>query len=139
MDEKDYAETYALMLEGELARVLRGRKRLVPEAQAALNAEVARRGLDAERLRKWKGRSLTRPHKKSELEERMGKKRLGWRGILVSIASSIAVCAVLDYFHHLDMFWPVFITLMAPGAVIWGFPELRRRGWFWVVAAGLVL
>ena len=51
MDEHSFDATYAQMLDGELARVLRGRRNLVPEARLALDREIQKRQLDPEKDR----------------------------------------------------------------------------------------
>ena len=71
MDNRSFEETYAQMMDGELAKVLRGRRTLVPEARAALDSEIQKRQLDPEKLRKLRPRNIDGPKHPTELEKRM--------------------------------------------------------------------
>jgi hypothetical protein len=79
---EDFASTYSQMTEGELARVLRGRRSLVPDARTALDLEIQKRNLDPERLRKQRPRSLEKRRRPLEVEKRLKDKRLHWRAWL---------------------------------------------------------
>jgi hypothetical protein len=54
MNEQSFEATYAQMSDGELGRVLRDKRELVPLAVSALDREVQRRNLNPSQLRKLK-------------------------------------------------------------------------------------
>jgi hypothetical protein len=133
MNEQRFEETYAQMVDGELARALRGRRTLIPEARAALDKEVAKRGLDPEKLRKQRP-SYGDEHKHpTTLEKRMKHKRLRWSTMLGLMVLSFFFALALDHFEVLQLYWPAWITILIPAFTIWGFWELRGRFWFWAV------
>ena len=138
MDDRSFETTYAQMLDGELARALRSRRTLVPEARAALDREIVRRQLDPEKLRKQKPRDPEKHRPPTVLEMRLGKKRLRWPSLLGLMAASIVLIATLDRLHVPQFFWPIVITLMVPVATAVGFKELLRRPWFWAILAAIV-
>lgn len=82
MIEPSFDETYAHMMDGELAKVLRGRRYLVPEARTALDKEIQKRNLDPEKLRKQRPRNIDGPKHPTTLEKRMKHKRLRWPALL---------------------------------------------------------
>jgi hypothetical protein len=75
-DRADFAATYAQMNEGELARVLRGRRSLVPETAAALDCEIKKRNLIPEQLRRQSPRSLEERRHPFTVEKRLKGKSL---------------------------------------------------------------
>jgi hypothetical protein len=131
MSEQSFEETYAQMMDGELARVLRGRRTLVPEARAALDREIQKRQFDPEKLRKLKPRYIGGPKHPTTLAKRMKHKRLRWQTQIGLIVLSFFLALSLDHFGVLQFFWPVWITILIPASVIWGFWELRGQLWFW--------
>jgi len=135
----EFADTYAAMTEGELARVLRGRRYLVPEALAALDAEIQRRSLDAEQLRKQKPRSLEKRRRPFEVEKRLKGKRLRRPGMVALIILSIFFALSLEHFGILQFYWPIVITIAVPVFTVWGFWDLRGRFWFWLTVALVVI
>ncbi len=138
MDEHSFDATYAQMLDGELARVLRGRRNLVPEARLALDREIQKRQLDPEKLRKRRPRDPEKRRPPTVLEKRLGKKRLRWPQSIALMAASAMLFLVLDRFGAARYFWPLFITIMIPVSTIWGFRELWPRPWFWWTLVAIV-
>jgi hypothetical protein len=133
MSEQSYEETYAQMLDGELARVPRGKRYLVPEARTALDKEIQKRQIDPEKLRKHRPRNIDGPKHPTTLEKRMKQKRLRWRAILGLMVLSFFLALALDHFDLLQIFWPIWITILIPTFTMWGFWELRGQLWFWTV------
>lgn len=131
MAEQLFEETYAQMMDGELAKVLRGRRYLVPEARTALDREIQKRQLDPEKLRKLKPRYIDGLKHPTTLEKRMKHKRLRWGTMLSLMVLSFFLALALDHFGDLQLFWPTWITILIPASLIWGFWELRRQAWFW--------
>lgn len=134
----DFAATYAQMPDGELARVLRGKRFLVPDARAALDNEIQKRNLDPSQLRKRRPHSIDKRRKPTILEQRMKGKWLSLPWALTTMALSVVLFAVLLHFGHELLFWPVAITLIVPIFTVWGFWELKGRPWFWCVIALVV-
>lgn len=131
MTEQSFEETYAQMMDGELAKVLRGRRYLVQEARMALDKEIQRRQLDPEKLRKQRPRNIDGPKHPTELEKRMKHKRLRWPVLLGLMVVSFLLAATLAQFDRLQLFWPIVITIIIPTFTIWGFWELKGQLWFW--------
>jgi hypothetical protein len=131
MSEQNFEETYAQMMDGELAKVLRGRRTLVREALTALDREIEKRQLDPEELRKLRPRYIDGPKHPTELEKRMKHKRLRWRAMVGLFVCSILLIATLGHFGRLQLFWPIVITIFIPTFTIWGFWELKGQLWFW--------
>lgn len=138
MEQQSYAANYAQMTDGELARVLRDRRDLVPDARIALDLEIEKRGVDPEQLRKLKPHSIGKPRHPTTLEKKMKGKRLRPVWIVVSIAFSAVLAATLVHFGALRLFWPICITIIVPVFTLWGHWELKGRLWFWV-AIGLIV
>lgn len=121
------------MMDGELAKVLRGKRYLVPEARTALDKEIQKRNLDPEKLRKQRPRNIDGPKHPTTLEKRMKHKRLRWPGLLGLFVLSVLLSGALDHFDKLQFFWPVVITILIPVSMVWGFWELKGLVWFWTV------
>ncbi len=134
----DFASTYAQMTEGELARVLRGKRSLVPQAVAALDREIKKRNLDPEQLRRQRPRSLERHRQLLTVEKRLKDKRLRWPWLVAIMVLSFVFSALLDHLGILQLFWPIVVTAAIPVFTVWGFWELKRRLWFWLIIALVV-
>lgn len=144
MNEQSFETTYSQMADWELARVLRDRRDLVPAAKQALDIEIQKRNLDPAELHKLRPHSIE-PHHKTVIDklggkglDQLKKKRLRGRWLLAVLAWSLLLCALLDHFGVLQLFWPVNITIFVPVFVVWGHWELRRRPWFWITIASVV-
>jgi hypothetical protein len=127
MSKPNFEETYAQMMDGELAKVLHGRRTLVPEARAALDREIEKRQLDPEKLRKLRLRNIDGPKHPTELEKRMKHKRLRWRAGLGLFVCSFLMAATLGHFDRLQWFYPVVIAIIIPTFTVWGFWELKGQ------------
>ena len=68
MTEESFEATYSQMSDGELARVLRAKRDLVPEAVGALDREIQKRHLDPSELRKLGPRSIGKRRTPTMLE-----------------------------------------------------------------------
>ena len=108
----DFASTYAQMPDGELARVLRDKHSLVPDAVSALDHEIQKRNLDPSELRKLKPHSIEESRHPTALEKRMKSKRLSLPWQLVTCALSGILLLSLDQFGVEQLFWPVVITIL---------------------------
>jgi hypothetical protein len=133
MNEQSFEETYAQMMDGELARTLRSRRTLVPEARAALDQEIQKRQLDPEELRKRRPRNIDGPKHPMEVEKRLKNKRIPFPWLIVLIVLSIALIASLYHFHVPQLYFPIWITILVPSCTVWGFWELKNRLWFWAI------
>jgi uncharacterized membrane protein YccC len=138
LSSADFADTYAKMTEGELARVLRGKRSLVPEAVAALDREIQNRNLDPSQLRKQRPRSIDKRRQPTIAEKRLKDKRLHLPSLLALMVLSLMLVMTLDHFGVEQLFWPVCITIFVPVFTVWGFWELKGRLWFWGTIAGIV-
>jgi hypothetical protein len=135
MDDRSFEETYAQMLDGELARILRARRTLVPEARAALDKEIQKRQIDPEKLRKQRPHNIDGPKRPTTAEKRLKGKRLRLPWMLAVMALSVVLLSFLDHFGVEQLFWPTCITIAVPVFTVWGFWELKCRLWFWVTLA----
>ena len=135
MDQHAFEDTYTRMTDWELAKVMRDRRDLVPTARAALDREVERRGLGTEQLRKMRPHSIDKPRHKTDLERRLGKKRIRGAWLVAAMAFAFLLAVILDSFKALQLFWPINITIVVPVFTVWGHLELKRRLWFWVAIA----
>jgi hypothetical protein len=138
MDDRSFEETYAQMMDGELARVLRSRRTLVPEARAALDREIQKRQIDPEELRKQRPHNIDGPKHPMEVEKRLKGKRLRWPWMIVLIILSFLFAVELDHLGVLQLYWPIWITIVVPVFTIWGFWELKNQTWFWAIIALVV-
>jgi len=135
MTEQSFEVTYAQMLDGELAKILRDRRDLVPEAKAALDREIQNRRLDPSQLRKLHPHGIDGLYHPTEVERRLKGKKLRGVWLLATIVMSVLLIAVLDHFGIEQLFWPISITIVALVFTIWGHWELKQRVWFWVTIA----
>src|SRR5579863_319764 len=126
MSEQSFEATYAQMSDGELAKVLRDKRDLVPEAIAALDREIQNRRLDPSQLRKLHPHSIDGPHHPTDLERRLGGKRIRGVWLVATIVMSMALIAALDHFGIEQLFWPISITIVALVFTIWGHWELKQ-------------
>jgi hypothetical protein len=133
MDDRSFEETYAQMMDGELARVLRARRTLVPEARSALDKEIQKRQIDPEKLRKQRPRSIDGPKHPTTVEKRLKGKRLRLPSMLAVMAVSVVLLWLLNRVGVEQLFWPICITVVVPVFTVWGFWELKGRLWFWVI------
>ncbi|MGC2639748.1 MAG: hypothetical protein WA294_21370 [Acidobacteriaceae bacterium] len=138
MKQQEFEATYAQMTEAELARVLRDRRDLVPEARSALDVEIGRRHLDPAELHKLKPHSIDKPRHPTELEKKLKGKRLRPVWIVVCFVLSVGLAATLGHFGALRLFWPICITILVPVFTLWGHWELKGRPWFWAAIALIV-
>lgn len=149
MKAQDFQAYYASLPDGELAKIASSRKTLVPEARPCLDQEIARRGLTPEDLQRFKNyrhsyhdpetpihRKMRRSHLFDKVNEARRIPRLRWRGILVMFACTIPLVALFDHFGVLDLFMPVFGTVMVLFFTLRCHWELKRRPWFWATVAG---
>ncbi len=151
MIDQTFEATYAQMPDGELAKVLRDRRDLVPEAVAALDHEIQKRNLNSSQLHKLKPHSIAKPWSRTvsgRLSEKIGLEKLRTkriRGIwlLVLIVLSAMLAFALDHFGFLQLYWPIVTTVAISAFAIWGHWDLKGQGWFWativiVIAAHVV-
>jgi hypothetical protein len=138
MDQNDFESSYEQMSDGELARVLRDRRDLVPEAVSALDREIQRRNLDPSQLRKQKPRSIDKRRPPTIAEQRLKGKRLRLPWMLGTMALSVVLLVSLAHFGVEQLYWPIFITIVVPIFTVWGFWELKGRPWFWGTIATIV-
>ena len=146
MDEQSYEETYARMSDAELARVLRDRRDLVPEAAKALDLELQRRQLDSTQLRRLRPHSSDKPWRRTRIGrfsekigiEKLRGKRIRGVWLLVEVVLSMLLIAILYHFGIEQLFWPIVTTIAVPAFAVWGHSELKGRLWFWVTIAGVV-
>lgn len=138
MDDFSFEETYAQMMDGELARALRSRRTLVPAARAALDKEIEKRQLDPEKLRKRRPHNIDGPKHQTEMERRLKGKRLPLPWIIVLIVFSFFSALALDHFGVLQLYWPIWITISIPVFTVLGFWDLKGRLWFWVTVVLIV-
>jgi hypothetical protein len=138
MNEQSFEQTYAQMMDGVLAKVLRGKRYLVPAARKALDLEIQRRNLDPEQPRKQRPRSLEKRRHPLTVEKRLKGKWLRWPWMVALIILSFSFALLLDHFGVEQLFWPIIITIVVPIFTLWGFWELRGRLWFWAVIVTVV-
>jgi hypothetical protein len=146
MDKQSFEATYAQMTERELAKVLRGRRNLVPDARKALDHEIQKRRLDPTQLRKLRPRSIDKPWRRTKLGrfsekigiERLRTKRIRGLWLIAIIALSFLLAALLGHLGVLQFFWPINITIVVPVFTVWGHWELKGRPWFWVTIAAVM-
>jgi hypothetical protein len=145
MSEQIFETTYAQMTDGDLARVLRDRRDLMPEARKALDLEIQRRGLDAAQLHQLRPHSIDKPwshtrfgrfSKKIGIEQ-MRTKRIRGAWLVPLIALSFLFAAALDHFGILKLFWPIIFTASIAVFTVWGHWDLNRRPWFWLTIAAV--
>jgi hypothetical protein len=137
MTEESFEATYSQMSEGELARVLRAKRDLVPEAVAALDREIQKRHLDPSELRKLRPRNIEKRRHPTMLERKMKNKRIRGVWLIAGFVFSLLLAVVLIRIGKLQLFWPINITIIVPVFTIWGHLELKRRPWFWATIAVL--
>jgi hypothetical protein len=146
MNEQSFEMTYAQMSDEELARVLRDKRDLVPEAVSALDLEIHKRNVDPSQLHRLRPRSIDKPwHRTSlgRLSEKIGIEKLRGKRIrgvwlLVEMSLSVLLIAILYHFGIEQLFWPIITTITVPAFVVWGHSELKGRLWFWLTIAGVV-
>jgi hypothetical protein len=138
MDDRLFENTYAQMMDGELARALRSRRTLVPEARAALDKEIQKRQIDPEKLRKQRPHSIDGPKHPMGVEKRLKGKRLRWPWMIALMILSFLFAAALGHFGVDQVFWPIWITTLVPFFTVWGFWELKNLPWFWAIIALVV-
>jgi hypothetical protein len=150
---QDYGAYYAELPDGELAKIASSRGILVPEARRCLDAEIAKRGLSQEDIKRFKNyrhsyhdpqSPMQRKIRRSKLLGKVNELRkippLRWRGILVGIGCSFLLAALFGHFGVLDLFMPVVGTAAVLFFTLYCHWELKRRPWFWatiVVWTGL--
>jgi hypothetical protein len=147
MIDQTFETTYAQMSDGELAKVLRDRRDLVPEAQTALDREIQKRNLDPSQLRKLKPHSIDRPwHSTSvgRLSEKIGleqmrTKRIRGLWLLALIVLGAVFAFALDRFGFPELYWPIATTIAISAFAIWGHWDLRGRLWFWATIAIVIV
>jgi hypothetical protein len=146
MNEQSFAATYAEMSDGELAKVLRDKRDLVPEAARALDLEIQKRNYDPSQLRRLRPHSIDKPWRRTRLGrfsekigiERLRGKRIRGVWLLVEMVLSMLLIAILDHFGIGQLFWPIVTTIAVTAFAVWGHPELAGRLWFWLTIAGVV-
>jgi hypothetical protein len=146
MAEQFFEDTYAKMSDGELARVLRDKRDLAPEARKALELEIQKRHLDPSQLRTLRPHSIDKPWRRTRLGrfsekigiERLRGKRIRGVWLLVEMVLSMLLIAILYHFGIEQLFWPIVTTIAVPAFAVWGHSELKGRLWFWVTIAGVV-
>jgi hypothetical protein len=146
MDEQSFDATYTQMSDGELAKVLRDKRDLVPEAAKALDLEIQKRHLDPSQLRKVKPHNIDKPWRRTSMGrfsekigiEKMRSKRIRGVWLLALMALSVLLIATLDHFGIAEAFWPIVTTIAIAVFAVWGDTELTRRPWFWLTIAGVV-
>lgn len=139
MTQESFEAEYAQMTNEELARILRDRRDLVPEARVALNREISNRHIDPEALHKLRPRSIDKPRHKTEVEKRLGHLRIRGAWLLALMAISFLFAAILDHFGVLQLFWPIILTIAASVFTIWGHWELKEQPWFWIIVAVITM
>jgi hypothetical protein len=146
MNEQSFEATYAQMSDGELARVLRDKRDLVPEALKALDAEIQKRNVDPSQLRVLRPHSIDKPWRRTKLGhfsekigiEKLRGKRIRGVWLLALMVLSTLLIAILYHFGIEQLYWPIVTTISVTAFVIWGHSELKGRMWFWLTIAGLV-
>jgi hypothetical protein len=138
MNDQTFETTYAQMSDGELARVLRDKRDLVPEAVSALDREIQKRNLNPSQLHNLKPHSIDRPWNRTPMGhfsqeiglDKMRTKRIRGVWLLVLIVLSAVFAFALDHFGILPLFWPIVTTIAIPVFAIWGHWDLKGRVWF---------
>ncbi len=146
MNEESFEATYAQMSDGELAKVLRDKRDLVPEAAKALDIEIQKRTLDPSQLRRLHPHSIDKPWRRTRLGrfsekigiEKMRGKRIRGIWLLAEMVLSLLLIAILYHFGIELLFWPIVTTIAVPAFAVWGHLELKGRPWFWLTLAGVV-
>jgi hypothetical protein len=145
MKEQSYEANYAQMSDGELAKVLRDKRDLVPDAAKALDLEIQKRDIDPSQLRKVRPHSIDKPRSRTRFGrfskkigiEKMRTKRIRGAWLVPLIALSFLFAAALDHFGILELFWPIIFTTSIAVFTVWGHWELKRRPWFWLTIAAV--
>jgi hypothetical protein len=143
MSDQSFETTYGQMSDGELAKVLRDRRDLVPEARTALDLEVRKRDLDPSQLRKFRPHSIDKPWSRTRLGrfskkigiEEMRTKRIRGMWLVTLLVLSTLFAGILGHFGILEFFWPIITTIAIPAFTVWGHWKLKRQAWFWITIA----
>ncbi len=106
MSEQSFEATYAQMSDGELAKVLRDERDLVPEAAKALYLEIQKRDVAPSQLRKVRPHSIDKPWHRTRLGrfsekiglEKMRGKRIRGVWLLLEMVLSLLLIAILYHF-----------------------------------------
>src|SRR5580700_2644803 len=114
MTQQSYEANYAQMSDGELAKVLRDKRDLVPEAARALNLEIQEHDFDPSQLRKLRPHSIDKPWRRTRLGrfsekigiERLRGKRIRGVWLLVEMVLSLLFIAILYHFGIEQLYWP---------------------------------
>jgi hypothetical protein len=146
MTEQSFEATYAQMSDGELAKVLRDKRDLVPEAAKALELEIQKRIVDPSQLRRLRPHSIDKPWRRTRLGrfsekigiEKLRGKRIRGIWLLALMALSMLLIAILDHFGIEQLYWPIITTIAVAAFAVWGHPELTGRLWFWLTIAFVV-
>lgn len=141
MPELDYADYYAHLTDGELAKITSARRTLVPEARDCLDRELAKRQLSPGELKRFRNyrhqedpslRKLRRSKLLGKVNELRRMPTLRWPGLLVVMVVSFFLAFAFDHFKALDLFRPIIGTLVVFFLTIRFHWELRWRPWFWL-------
>jgi hypothetical protein len=143
---QDFEASYSGMSDGELAKALRDRRDLTPEAKKALDLEIQKRGLDPMQLHQLRPHSIDKPWQRTRLGrfskkigiEEMRTKRIRGVRLVGLIALSFFFAATLDHFGILEWYWPIFTTAGIALFTVWGHLELAGRPWFWMTIAFVI-
>ncbi len=73
------------------------------------------------------------------VEKRLKGKSLRWPWLVALMILSFLLCVMLDHLGILQFFWPIVVTAAIPVFTVWGFWELKRRLWFWLIIAFVVV
>ncbi len=145
---QNYSAYYAGLPDGELAKIASSRGILVPEARRCLDAEITKRGLTAEDIKRFKNYRHSYHDPQSPIERKIRRSKLlgmvdqlrkipplRWRGILALILCTIPLVALFDYLGVLDLFMPVAGTAAVLSFTLYCHWGLKRRPWFWATIA----
>lgn len=146
MTKQSFEVTYAQMSDGELAKVLRDKRDLVPEAAKALDLEIQKRNVDPSQLRKLRPHSIDKQWRRTRLGrfsetisiEKLRGKRIRGVWLLLDMVLSLLLIAILYHFGIEQLYWPIVTTIAVAAFAVWGHPELVRRLWFWLTIAFVV-
>jgi hypothetical protein len=145
----DFQENYAAISDEELLVIAAGRSDLVQEAAAAMDSEMARRGLSYREARA-KHREVTRQEYRETTRHRRPPKASkyfvarmnGWALLLVALGVPLLVFLLVDS-HVVPGVWDLPVLAASMGAVIAVAavqPWLKRTASFWLslVVSGAV-
>lgn len=142
--DTSFHEQYASLSDEELLHIAGDRKDLLPEAAAALDGEMARRGLTLQHARAKKRDELrfdikeARAHNPKRKKSKYFVAKINLRAYFIGLAGAVVLMVVTLGYHRVpeEWFWPLLVVYTsALIACLSVKPWVRRTVDFWLCLA----